>query len=198
MTLWYLARSAGVVALIAFTASTVLGALSPSRKPSPRPTDIDRRYLVQMAHRSAAITGLLALAVHVVLLVVDAYVDVSIGGALIPYAACYRPFALALGTIAVYLFILVAVSGAARGRLATSVRAARAWRSIHVMAYLGWVAAMAHGVLAGTDTGARWSTAVYVACAGAVAAAATVRLRSRARSAADPLTRARTLERSRS
>lgn len=198
MILWYLARSAGVVALIAFTASTVLGALSPGRTPSPRPADIDRRYLVQMAHRSAAITGLLALAAHVVLLVVDAYVDVSIGGALVPYTAGYRPFALALGTIAVYLFILVAVSGAARGRLATSVRAARAWRSIHVMAYLGWVAAMAHGVLAGTDTGARWSTAVYVACAGAVAVAGTVRLRSRARSAADPLTRARTLERSRS
>ncbi|VXC12842.1 ferric reductase [Aeromicrobium sp. 9AM] len=198
MTLWYLARAAGVVALVAFTASTVLGALSPGRNRSLKSADIDRRYLVQMAHRSAAITGLVALAAHVVLLVMDSYVNVSIGGALIPYTAGYRPLALALGTIAVYLFTLVAVSGAARGRLATSVRAARAWRSIHVMAYLGWVAAMAHGVLAGTDTGARWTTAVYLACGGAVAVAVAVRLRSRARSAADPLTRARTLERSRS
>lgn len=198
MTLWYLARAVGVVALIMFTASTVLGALSPRHDRGPSPADIDRRYLVQMAHRSAAITGLLALAAHVAFLVMDAYVNVSIGGALIPYTAGYRPFALALGTIAVYLFALVAVTGATRGRMARSVRAARAWRSIHVMAYLGWVAAMAHGVLAGTDTGARWSTAVYVACGGAVAVAVAVRLRSRARSAADPLTRARTLERSRS
>jgi len=198
MTLWYVARAAGVVALIAFTASTVLGALSPRRSRSLRPADIDRRYLLQMAHRSAAITGLLALAAHLVLLVTDAYVNVTIGGALIPYTAGYRPLALALGTIAIYLFILVAVSGAVRGRLATSVRAARAWRSIHVMAYLGWVAAMAHGVLAGTDTGARWATVVYMSCAGAVAVAVAVRLQSRTRSAADALTRARALERSRS
>jgi sulfoxide reductase heme-binding subunit YedZ len=98
----------------------------------------------------------------------------------------------------VYLFTLVAVSGAARGRLATSARAARAWRSVHALAYVGWAAAMAHGVLAGTDTGTRWSTAVYVACGGAVVLAVALRLRSRARTQSDPLSRARTLERSRS
>lgn len=198
MTLWYLARAAGLVALLMFTASTVLGALSPRAARSPRPADIDRRYLVQMAHRSAAITGLLALAAHIVLLVMDSYVTVTASGALIPFRAGYRPFALGLGTIGVYLFTLVAVSGATRGRLATSARAARAWRSVHVLAYVGWAAAMAHGVLAGTDTGARWSTVIYAACGGAVTLAVAFRLRSRARTLSHPLSRARTLERSRS
>jgi len=196
MTLWYLARAAGMVALIAFTASTALGALSPRHTRAPQPRHIDRRYLIQMAHRSAAITGLLALTAHVALLVIDSYVNVSISGALIPFSAGYRPVALAMGTIGVYAIVLVAVSGLARGRLASSPRAAGAWRSVHTLAYLGWVLAMAHGVLAGTDTGVRWSTVVYVACGGTVAAAVAARLRSRRRTLADPLTRARTLERS--
>lgn len=195
MTLWYLARAAGMVALITFTASTALGALSPRHTRTLHPNDVDRRYLLQMAHRSAAITGLLALAAHVVFIVIDSYVNVSISGALIPYTADYRPFALALGTIGVYLITLVALSGAARGRLASSPRAARAWRSVHTMAYLGWMSAMAHGVLAGTDTGARWSTAIYVACCGAVATAVGIRLRARTYARRDPLTIARTLER---
>lgn len=198
MTIWYLARAAGMVALIAFTASTVMGALATGRTRSSRPEALDRRYLVQMAHRSAAITGLLALVAHVVFLLLDTFVNVSISGALIPFTAGYRPLALAMGTIGVYLIILVAVSGAARGRLASSARAARAWRSVHVMAYLGWALSMGHGIFSGTDTGTWWSTAIYVGCGGAVAAAVVARLASRRRTLSSPLTMARTLERSRS
>lgn len=198
MTLWYLARAAGLVALIAFTTSTVLGAMSPRHARAPRAHDIDRRYLVQMAHRSAAITGLLALTAHVLLLVMDSYVNVNLGGALIPFTAGYRPLALALGTIGVYAITLVAVSGAARGRLASSPGAARAWRSIHALAYAGWTLSMAHGVLAGTDTGARWTTAIYVLCGSAVAVAVAFRWRTRTRTMRDPLTTMRVLERSRS
>lgn len=198
MTLWYLARAAGMVALLAFTASTAMGALSTRRSRHPNPDEMDRRYLVQMAHRSAAITGLLALIAHVVLLVLDSYVNVSLGGALIPLTAGYRPLALAMGTIGVYTIILVAVSGASRGRLASSVRAARAWRSVHLLAYAGWVLSMGHGLLAGSDTGAWWSTAIYVACGGAVLAAVAARLTAHSRAINSPLHIARTLERSRS
>ncbi len=198
MTIWYLARAAGIVALVAFTASTVLGALSPSRRSTAGARDIDRRYLVQMAHRSAAITGLLALATHVVLLVADSFVNLSISGALVPFTAGYRPLALGLGTVGVYAIILVALSGAARGRLASSARAAAAWRYVHALAYLGWALSMAHGILAGSDTRTSWAIATYASCGAAVAAAIAVRLRAHARFVHAPLTVARTLERSRS
>lgn len=197
MTLWYLARAAGLVALIAFTASTAMGALATRRSRRPGPEEMDRRYLVQMAHRSAAITGLLALIAHVALLVLDSYVSVSISGALIPFTAGYRPLALAMGTLGVYAITLVAVSGAARGRLASSARAAKTWRSVHLMAYLGWVLSMGHGLFAGSDTGASWSTAIYLACGGAVLAAVTGRLGARSRSIHSPLYVARSLEKRR-
>jgi sulfoxide reductase heme-binding subunit YedZ len=196
MTLWYLGRAAGIVALVAFTASIFLGALSSSRDRAARPRDAEHRYLLQMAHRSAAICGLLALTCHVGLLVLDSYVDVTIGGVLIPFTAGYRPLALAMGTVGVYAFVLAAVSGAARGRLATSARAARSWRSVHATAYVGWVLAMAHGILAGTDTGSLWSTATYVTCGSAVAVAGMVRLTSLRRTATELPMHARTLERS--
>ncbi|WP_162891218.1 ferric reductase [Aeromicrobium sp. A1-2] len=196
MTIWYLARAAGLVALIAFTASTVLGALG-SRIPAGTDTvRLDRRFLTQMAHRSAAVTGLLMLLTHVTLIVLDTYVAVSVGGALIPFTAGFRPLALGAGTIAVYLFVLVAMSGALRGRLATSAAAARRWRVVHLSAYAGWALSMGHGIFSGTDTGTWWSTAIYVACGLAVAIALVVRLRSERTQRSLPLTAARSLVRS--
>jgi sulfoxide reductase heme-binding subunit YedZ len=191
MTLWYLARGAGFAALIAFTASTVLGALATTGHRSAQ--GLDRRYLRQMAHRSAAVTGLGMLALHVVLLVTDAYVNVSVTGTLIPFTAGFRPLALGLGSLAVYLFVMVAVSGALRGRLATSARAARNWRRVHLMAYVGWALSMGHGILAGTDTGTRWTTAIYLGCGAAVVFAAATRLSALRAQRAHPLTAARTL-----
>jgi sulfoxide reductase heme-binding subunit YedZ len=190
MTLWYLARGAGFAALIAFTASTVLGALATTGRTGAQ--GLDRRYLRQMAHRSAAVTGLVMLALHTVLLVTDAYVNVSVTGALIPFTAGYRPLALGLGSFAVYLFVLVAVSGAARGRLAASAKGARNWRRVHLMAYAGWALSMGHGILAGTDTGASWTTAIYLACVAAVVFAVAARLSSLRTQRAHPLTVART------
>lgn len=198
MTLWYVARAAGIVALVAFTCSTVLGAVSSSGRRGAVPARADRRYLLQMAHRSAAVTGLLALAAHIALLVTDSFVDVSIGGVLVPFTSGYRPLAVAMGTLSAYAIVLVAMSGAARGRLATSARAARAWRSVHVTAYAGWVLSMAHGILAGTDTRTPWGALVYLACGAAVALAVGLRVHAEQQVRSDPLTVARTLERSRS
>lgn len=173
MTLWYLARALGLVALIGFTASTCLGALSTVGGRSPKA--VSWRLMRQLVHRSTALMALGALAVHVVLVVIDSYVDLSAWSAAVPFTAGYRPLALGLGTLGVYAFVLTAVSGASRGRLATSPSAARAWRAVHVSAYIGWALSMIHGVLAGTDTGRWWSTAVYVACGIAVAASVSVR-----------------------
>lgn len=169
MTLWYLARALGFVALVAFTASTALGALATV---GPRTPDGRRVRLVrQLVHRSVAVLGLVALTLHMVAIVADAYVDVSIPGSLVPFTAGYRPFAVGLGTLALWAFVATAVSGAARGRLAASPTGARIWRGVHGAAYGGWVLSMGHGVLAGTDTQTPWAIATYVACGLTVLAA---------------------------
>ncbi|MEQ6901669.1 hypothetical protein, partial [Nocardioides sp. YIM 152588] len=150
MTLWYLARAAGFVALIAATLTVVLGAAGSSSRG-------EGRVVAQLVHRSAAVLTLAMIGLHAVLLVTDHYVDVSVGGALVPFTAGYRALALGLGTLAVYGFVVLAVTGLLRGRMASSPAAARAWRGVHLTAYATWVLAMAHGVLAGTDTGSPWT-----------------------------------------
>jgi methionine sulfoxide reductase heme-binding subunit len=198
MTLWFLARALGMVALLAFTLSVVLGATSSDTElPThiqDRDAAIDRRVLRQLAHRSAAGIGLVALAAHLVLILLDSYVSVTVLGALIPFTAGYAPVALGLGTIAVMLFLVVAITGAARGRLATSARAAAGWRAVHALAYLGWALAMGHGIFAGTDTGTLWTTTVYAACGIAFAGAMGTRLVRADRHDHRPLARARDLQ----
>lgn len=179
MLLWDLARSTGYVALLAFTAATALGALGSTRGATMQPADLDRRYLRQMAHRSAALTGLVMLALHVIVILLDTFVSVSVLGVLIPFTAGWSPFAVGLGTLGLYAIIAAAVSGAMRGRLATSIHMTRRWRAVHLAAYAGWVLSMGHGLLAGTDTGRWWSIALYTGCAAAVAAAVALRIRHR-------------------
>jgi sulfoxide reductase heme-binding subunit YedZ len=195
MTMWFLARGLGVVALVAFTFSVVLGAASSDQNQRTatgvRDRALDRRILRQLTHRSAAVVGLTALVLHLILILLDTHVPVSLSGAVIPFTAGYRPVALGLGTFAVFLFVVVALSGASRGRLAASPRAAASWRVVHVLAYLGWGMAMAHGILAGTDTGTAWSSAVYGVCAIAVTIAGWSRLARADRRDVRPLVRAR-------
>jgi predicted ferric reductase len=176
MTLWYTARGAGLAALIALTMTTSLGALT-----SVKIRSASARVVTQYMHRAAAAMGLGLIVVHVATIVADTKAGVSVGGALVPFASAYRPGAVALGSIAAYLFIAIAALGFARGRLATSARGAAVWRGIHTLAYSGWALAMVHGLTAGTDAGLTWVRTLWAACLIAVLASVAVRLGSQAR-----------------
>lgn len=181
MTWWMLARSAGYVALLTATLSIALGALgtSPGRIPgTPLPSlaQLDRRLLTQQLHRTAGVLTLAMLSLHAALLVADSFVSVGVVGALVPFTAGFRGFALGLGTLATYGFLVAAASGAMRGRLSSSASAARGWRGVHLISYAAWFLALCHGVLAGTDTGSWWSWMVYGTSALSVCAAAAYRL----------------------
>jgi methionine sulfoxide reductase heme-binding subunit len=163
MNTWFVARGAGLSALILLSLSTTLGALV-SRHGDPA-----RRYLVQYLHRACAALGLTVLALHIATILADSFANVGWSGALIPFAAGYRPTAVALGSLAAYTFIGVSLLGLARGRMAASPRAARVWRALHAMAYVGWIAAMLHGFTSGTDSSVVWVRGIYLACLAAVA-----------------------------
>lgn len=169
MTLWLIARSLGFVALSAFTASVVLG-LTSSSIGSPR-----SRYVQQLVHRSLAAIALVALSGHFVSLVLDSYVDVPWSTALVPFTSGYEPLAVTLGTLAVWSFLVTAVSGMARGRLAGTTVSPRVWRWLHRSAWAGWVLSVGHGLLAGTDSSTTWAVVTYAVCVSAVAGAALVR-----------------------
>lgn len=170
MTLWYLARAAGVMALICFTVTTALGALAPTARAA------GMRFGLGYVHRSAAITGLVLLFAHLVAVISDSYVDIGLSVVVWPLGSGYRPFAVLLGALALYTFVFAAVVGAARGRLAGSAGFSRRWRTLHAVAYAGWALSILHGLLAGTDRASGWMLGIDLACVAAVAFAATTRL----------------------
>lgn len=174
MTMYELIRSCGLVAYLLFSLSLALGLASTAGGRTPQA--LDRRLVRQLLHRSTAVVGLVALGAHLTLTVVDTYVSTSIGAVLVPFTASYRTFALGLGSLALYAFVLAALSGWLRLTTARVI-SERGWRWLHAVAYLGWVLCLSHGLLAGPDTGQRWALVAYVAGVLAVLVGLAVRLR---------------------
>ena len=164
--LWYLNRGTGVVLLALFTATVVVGILSTGRGGRIWP-----RFVTQGAHRGLSLVTTMLLVVHVVSAVVDEYVDIRWWQALVPWGGTYRPLYLGLGALALDLTLAVGLSSLLRHRLSE-----RAWRAVHLTAYVAWAAAMVHTLGIGTDTHETWVMAIVVACGALVLGGAVARI----------------------
>lgn len=160
MTIWFIARGAGLAALVLLSVATALGAIVSGRRPA-RP---GARVIAQYTHRVTASVGLAVLGLHLTMILADSFAHVGWAGALVPFTSQYRPLWVGLGSLAAYTFLLIAATGFARGRMAGSARGAAMWRTIHGAAYAGWAMAMLHGLRAGTDSGLSWVRVLYLSC----------------------------------
>ena len=143
MIWWYLARSAGMAAAVLMVGALVLGVLAATRALK----DIDRPAWLIAMHRWCSVLTVVAVATHLVALVADSYVHFGLVQMLVPGTSSWRPLAVTLGVIAVYLFAVVHVSSLAMKRLAKVW-----WRRLHTLSYLSVWAAIMHAGTAGTDT----------------------------------------------
>jgi sulfoxide reductase heme-binding subunit YedZ len=159
---WYAARSAGVIAYCLLTGGVLLGVLLAGRARLPRWP----QFAVTDVHRFVALLTGAFVVLHVYTLLLDRYVHTSLLAVLVPGASSYRPFWVALGTVALQLLAAVGISNLLRRRLGHS-----RWRRIHYLTFAVWAAATAHGIGAGTDAGAEWLRLLYVVSIGSVAAA---------------------------
>ncbi|MEY3020287.1 MAG: hypothetical protein RLZZ272_1271 [Actinomycetota bacterium] len=141
---WYVARSTGVVAWVALTASVCVGLALSTRAlgPNPKPA-----WLTDL-HRGVSASALVVTAVHLVALYFDEYVAFGLTELLLPMASEWKPLAVALGVVSMWLMVLVEATSLARRRIST-----RVWRAIHLLAFPAWVLATAHFLMAGTDVG---------------------------------------------
>jgi DMSO/TMAO reductase YedYZ heme-binding membrane subunit len=139
---WYVARVAGLGAWALLMVSVVLGVALSGRFAG---TPATRRRLREL-HPWAAGTALGFLALHVVAVVADSYVDVGLLHALVPGASHYEPLAVGLGTVSLWVLVAVQVTSLARRRLST-----RAWHGVHLLSYVLAVVMTIHAFAAGTD-----------------------------------------------
>ncbi|HEY3483776.1 MAG TPA: ferric reductase-like transmembrane domain-containing protein, partial [Ilumatobacteraceae bacterium] len=90
------------------------------------------------------------LTIHLIALIADSYVSFDLADLTVPYASDWKPGAVALGVIAVWLLIAVQVTSLAMRRLPR-----RFWRIVHLSSYVAfWLTSM-HAAFAGTDTTSR-------------------------------------------
>ncbi|MFC6084352.1 hypothetical protein [Sphaerisporangium aureirubrum] len=125
---------------------------------------------MQALHRFFAVFSVGFLITHVVLQIMRGRVAPS--DAFLPFGD--SGFAVSLGTVAAELMILVAATGAFRGRF-VGIRWPWLWRALHVTAYLSWPVSIVHGLTAGRAA-ADWVTLSYVAAIVAVGFVLLVRL----------------------
>ena len=160
--LWDLSRGSGVAALVAFTVSLVLGIITRSGRDA---LGLGRFGLAE-AHRTAALTGVGLVAVHLVPLLFDPYAQLRLVDLVLPFLGAYRPLWLGLGTLAVDLLAVVTVVSLLRHRVGP-----RVFKAVHWATYALWPIALVHALGTGTDAAALWLDGIALACVGAVAAA---------------------------
>lgn len=161
-TFWILARSAGFTAYLLLTGSMLAGLTLKTRAlgKAVRPASITD------VHKTFALAGLAALALHGVALVLDQTVRVTPAALLVPGLVDYRTWWVSAGVVAGELMALVTASFWVRKRIGTKV-----WRKLHWASFAAFLLAAAHGLTAGSDTDRPWALGLYASTIGAVAAA---------------------------
>lgn len=149
---WYLARAAGMLAAILMVGALVLGVLAATRALK----EIDRPAWLVALHRWFRVLTVIAVATHLLALVADSYLHFGLVELLVPFTSSWRPLAVSLGVVGLYLFAVVHISSLAMKRLSKVW-----WRRLHTLSYLSVWAAIMHAGTAGTDT----ANAVYRAVA---------------------------------
>ena len=149
--LWFTTRGAGAVSLLMFTASATLGLVTVARfQAAGWP-----RFFNYEMHRRVSLLSIVFLAVHVLTAVFDPFTRLGLGAALVPFASSYRPVQVALGVVALYLFVALIVTSLLRKHIGQ-----RTWRAVHWASYVMWPMALLHGITAGSDAFAPWMLAV--------------------------------------
>ncbi|MEV6399292.1 ferric reductase-like transmembrane domain-containing protein [Streptomyces sp. NPDC051907] len=164
----------GVLSLVSLTASIAWGLLATDRLLlSPR-----HRLLAQGIHRSTAVASLGFLLLHATVKVSLGHVELL--GALIPFGLGVTGTSglIGFGSLAGFLMVVAATTGALRSALAGNIRIAGRWRALHMLAYPAWCSALVHGLYTGRPAAA-WVTTMYCLALTGVAAAVSVRLAPR-------------------
>jgi predicted ferric reductase len=165
--LWALGRGTGVVALVMFTLSLVLGIVTRSGRPIPGLG----RFGAADLHRSTALTGTALIVAHVISLFFDPYAQLKLVDAVVPFIGSFKPVWQGLGTLAFDLLGIVTVVSLLRHKVGP-----RVFKAVHWATYLLWPMSLAHALGNGTDAASSWMIGTAAICVGAVAAAVAWRL----------------------
>jgi sulfoxide reductase heme-binding subunit YedZ len=114
--------------------------------------------MLARVHEHTALAGLIAIAVHGITLIGDAWLNPGVTGVLVPFTMSHEPIYTGLGTIAAYLAAILGLSFYARRRIG-----AKLWRKAHQATVVVYALSVVHTLGAGTDAGSSWLRAFMLA-----------------------------------
>ena len=163
---WLASRAVGVVAMVLVAASVGLG-LALSGRLARQPGAPGR---IRVLHEAIALTSLIAIATHGLLLLGDSYLHPGIAGIALPFAMPNQPAWTGIGIIGGWLAAILGLSFYVRRWIGT-----RTWRTMHRFTLLVYALGIAHTLGSGTDAGSAWLLAILGATALPIVFAATYR-----------------------
>ncbi len=164
---WYISRASGLIAFVLLSFSVILGLLISTKAAD----GVLSRALVFDLHQFLSVLVLSFTGVHIGSLLFDGFLRFTPMQLVVPFAAPYRPFWTGIGVLAAWSVSLITASFWARKRIGQ-----RNWRRIHYLSFAAYVAALGHGAMAGTDSGAPLIILLYVGSVAVVGALLTYRI----------------------
>lgn len=150
---WYASRAAGIASYLFLWLGLVGGLLMSSAWFDGL---VGRARLLAL-HQAASITGVALGFAHAIVLIPDAWTTFTLVDLFVPYASYYKPALTGVGTISLYIALIVSASFWFRRAIGT-----RMWRTIHYMSVVSFGAALWHGVQLGTDSREPWLLGTYL------------------------------------
>lgn len=139
---WIIARATGSAAMVALA----LSVLSGMGLRSGALAWLSHNRGVRAVHDLTSLLWLPLAIAHVIALLFDPFAKIGLADLVVPFLVPYGSFAIGLGTISLQLVAIVTISTWMRASLTQ-----QGWLAIHRLSYVGFVAAFAHSLLAGTD-----------------------------------------------
>jgi len=168
---WYIARGSGIVGWFLLTATVLWGILTPAKL-----SDKQRPAWFLDLHRWLGGLTIGYIAIHLMSLMADSYIEFSVTDLVVPFASEWKPLPVALGVLATWIVVVVQVTSLAMKRLSRQV-----WRKIHLTSYLAFFLTSLHGTFVGTDATHLFYQIASIVSLGAVIFATLFRIITRRR-----------------
>jgi sulfoxide reductase heme-binding subunit YedZ len=146
---WLASRAAGSAALLLASASVCVGLASSMRLLKGRAADL------RVLHEALSLATIGALLVHVLTLLGDGFLNLSLGELTVPFLSGYATIWTSAGIVAFWMLLALGLSYYARAKIGV-----RRWRVLHRFTALAWVLGLAHSLGEGTDAGQAWFLAM--------------------------------------
>jgi sulfoxide reductase heme-binding subunit YedZ len=154
---WFISRSSGVLAYMLLTLAVMWGLVQSGAilRPTIPPA------LALGLHSFLNWSSLAMVALHGLILLGDSFIKMTLADIFIPLLSPYRPLAVGLGVLGVYLMLMLALSFYARRWLGQ-----KTFRTLHYASFLTYLLVSLHGLTAGSDTYLLWP--LYLVSIGSV------------------------------